>query len=115
VFVQPERWSETDESSGDTNVEGHRTLLFMISIFVRDDDPERRYNRLDLIGQTVQNAINGVALAGFSLLPNTRIREGRYVTLAPPMSALIMRGSADYLIGGYAGHDTTNAIDGLDP
>lgn len=105
AFVEPDRWSETDELGDHTYT---RRLNFTLTFLVRDEDPVARTEKLDYLYTVATNALVGQQFAGICLPVRTAIGKGTYTTTKPPERSLVCQGSCAYLVPGYAARDATD-------
>src|SRR5262249_39462720 len=102
AVVVPDDWTEVDDVGGTGLV---RHAPYALTLAVRDEDPQARFQRLDRLTSVVQNAIDGTDLGGGCLTTLTRIGSGRYDP-APrhPEQRVTLAGRFAYLIASASGH-----------
>lgn len=115
AFVYQVGWTEDDQGTTGDLADCYRTVEYRVAVIARDVDPTRRYMVLDRATAAAQNALSGVRLADASMPAMTRLRMGRYVAFPPPLGGVELRGEAQRILAGYAGHDDRDDVDELDP
>jgi hypothetical protein len=119
AFVHPTGWTERDDfgSSGGTDGLGEpiHTLTFMVTLVVKDADPERRIDRLDLAIQTACNDLAGQSLGALSMPALTVAKRCRYVAYGHPYAGAVVEIEAPCLMGGQSSRDETDDVDDLAP
>ena len=97
AVLVPDRWEEIDEVDPTSVL---RRVAFRIELLVRDDDPFRRYEKLERLASVAKSAIAGSNLGGGCLPALTRLNRGRYDQKSlHPEQVVRLEGEFSYLIG----------------
>jgi hypothetical protein len=84
-----------------------RSVEFLLTIHVRDPDPDARDDELDRLAQVAGNALVGKPLGGESLAPFTQLGRGVYEAAQGPERRLRVLGTFVYEISDWGTRDTT--------
>jgi hypothetical protein len=105
ALVVPTEWHELDDADPTVNI---RRVTFTLTLVVRHESADCRFQLLDRLTSIVQNAIDGLDLNG-GCLPNlTKLQSGLYESHAKhPEQRLMLTGSFSYLVSTNSAHDTT--------
>jgi hypothetical protein len=104
AVITPEAWVEIDDADPNVIV---RHVSFNLSLIVRDENPEWRFDELDRLSCIALNALDGSDLGGGSLPSMTRLQRGRYDSNSRhPEQRLEVLGEFTYLIASPISHST---------
>ena len=102
IIITPFQWEERDDVDPVTLF---RRVQYHLTLVVRDEEPENRYDLLDRLSSVVQNALDGSSLNGGCLPALSKIREGRFdKTSCYPEQRLAMQGEFTYLVANFQNH-----------
>jgi hypothetical protein len=105
AVIVPTQWSELDDADPTVNL---RQVTFTLTIVVRDDDADQRFQLLDRLTSIAQNAIDGIDLDGGCLPCLTKVHSGHYEPQSRhPEQRVILTGAFSYLVSTNSRHDTT--------
>lgn len=105
ALIVPGEWVEEDDVDPTVNL---RQVSYSLILWVRDEDPAQRYQKLDLLTSIAQNAIDGSDLNGGCLRNLTKLRRGRFDNKPrQPEQNVTLKGSFSYLVATHTGHDST--------
>jgi hypothetical protein len=96
---------DLDDASGDVDVYAPTRSRWVLTIVVADDDPERRFDRLDQLHAICANALDGKSLGGITFPAMTKLTRRRLLPAMHPRRALVVEGEYVYAVESYAGHD----------
>lgn len=111
AFVSPESWTEDTDGDDETGPRERRDVTWLLTIVVKDENPERRNKQLDRLANVASNTLNGVSYLNQTVLAWSRLTNGRYSASDHPYKFMDITGKFTLLLNGYDGNDDANNID----
>ena len=105
AIVTPTAWAQADDANLTSAV---RIASYSLTLVVRDEDPQARYERIDRLSNVAQNAVEGTDLNGGCTPTLTRFKVGEFDPKSPhPELRLCIAGEFSYVVAPVNTHDTT--------
>lgn len=111
AFVDPESWTEDTDADDEDGPRERRDVIWSLTIVVKDDDPQRRNQRLDQLANVAMNTLNGVSYLGQTVRPWSRLTNGRYSAANHPYKFMEITGKFTLLLDDYDGNDDADNLE----